>query len=80
MRSDLLGVLEGAPVREIRRDPLARNVWQHVDGGNPAAAARRFIIARTTRRCSARPVNRRAAGSMVWKSGIFGSSSSAAST
>ena len=36
--------------------PVARNVWQHVEGGSPAAAARRLIIARTTRRSSARPV------------------------
>ena len=34
--------------------PVARNVWQHVEGGNPAAAARRLIIARTTRRASTR--------------------------
>ena len=26
--------------------PVAGNVWQHVEGGSPAAAARRLIIAR----------------------------------
>ena len=61
--------------------PVARNVWQHVEAGSsPAPAARRLIIARTTRRCSARPVSRRPAGSTLWKSVAFGSSSSAAST
>ena len=30
--------------------PVARNVWQHVDAGSPAAAARRLIIASTARR------------------------------
>ncbi len=59
--------------------PVARNVWQHVEGGSPAAAARRLIIARTTRRSSARPVSRRPAGSTVWKSAAFGSLNSAAS-
>ena len=34
--------------------PVARNVWQHVEGGNPAAAARRLVIARTSRRSGAR--------------------------
>ena len=58
--------------------PVARNVWQHVEGGSPAA--RRLIIARTTRRCSARPASRRPAGSTLWKSVAFGSSSPAAST
>ena len=52
--------------------PVARNVWQHVEGGSSAAAARRLIIARTTRRCSARPVSRRPAGSTLWKSVAFG--------
>ena len=60
--------------------PVARNVWQHVEGGSPAAAARRLIIARTTRRSSARRVSCRPAGSTVWESAAFGSSSSAAST
>ena len=39
--------------------PVARNVWQHVDAGRPAAAARRLIIASTTRRVSDRPLRRR---------------------
>ena len=44
-------------------------VTQQVEGGSPAAAAaRRLIIARTSRRDSARPVSRRAAGSTLWKS------------
>ena len=38
--------------------PVARNVWQQVEGGRSAAAARRLIIARTRRRESARPVRR----------------------
>ena len=46
--------------------------------GSPAAAARRLIIARTTHRSSARPVSRRPAGSTLWKSAAFGSSSSPA--
>ena len=37
--------------------PVARNVWQHVAGGRPAAAARRLIMARTTRGVNARPVS-----------------------
>ena len=37
--------------------PVARNVWQHVVAGNPAAAARRLIIASTTRRPSGRPLS-----------------------
>ena len=37
--------------------PVARNVWQHVEGGSPAAAARRLIMAGTTRRVNGRPVN-----------------------
>ena len=78
VRRDLLRPLEGAPVRQDTVIPVARNVWQHVDGGSPAAAARRLIIARTTRRCSARPVNRRPAGSTLWKT-AFGSSNAAAS-
>ena len=45
-------------------------------GASRAAAARRLIIARTSRRSSARPVSRLPAGSMVWKSAAFGSSSS----
>ena len=31
------------------RRPVARNVWQQVEAGSPAAAARRLIMARTTR-------------------------------
>ena len=54
-----------------RPEPCGR----HVDGGSPAAAARRMSIARTTRRSSARPVSRRPAGSTLWKSAAFGSSS-----
>ena len=42
--------------------PVARNVWQQVEGGRSAAAARRLIIARTRRRESARPVSRRPRG------------------
>ena len=38
--------------------PVARNVWQQVDVGRPAAAARRLIIASTTRRVSDRPLRR----------------------
>ena len=60
--------------------PVARNVWQHVEAGSPAAAARRLIIARATRRSSARPVSRHPTGSKVWKSATFGSSSLPAST
>ena len=37
--------------------PVARNVWQHVEAGSPAAAARRLIIASTTRRVNGRPVS-----------------------
>ena len=37
---------------------VARNVWQHVDAGTPAAAARRLIIDSTTRRVSDRPLSR----------------------
>ena len=37
--------------------PVALNVWQHVDAGRPAAAARRLIIASTTRRVSDRSVD-----------------------
>ena len=39
--------------------PVARNVWQQVVDGSSADAARRLIIARTTRRSSTRPVSRR---------------------
>ncbi len=60
--------------------PVARNVWQHVEGGSPAAAARRLIIAKTTRRCNARPVSRRPTGSTLWKSAALGSSIPPAST
>ena len=34
--------------------PVARNVWQQVDGGSPAVAARRLIMASTTRRVNDR--------------------------
>ena len=30
--------------------PVARNVWQHVDAGSPAADARRLVIASTALR------------------------------
>ena len=36
--------------------PVARNVWQHVVAGSPAATARRLIIASTARRPSGRPL------------------------
>ena len=49
--------------------PVARNVWQQVERGSPAAAARRLIITRTRRRASARPVGLRPAGATLWKSG-----------
>ena len=58
--------------------PVARKVWQQVEGGSPAAAARRLIMARTTRRCNARPVSQRLAGSTLWKSAAFGPSTAAA--
>ena len=58
--------------------PVARNVWQQVDADSSAAAARRLIIARTSRRDSARPVSLRPAGSTLWKSAAFASSSPAA--
>ena len=35
--------------------PVARNVWQQVDGGSPAATARRLIMASTTRRVNGPP-------------------------
>ena len=74
---DLLRVLERPPVRQVRRDPVARNVWQHVEGGRrtdpagpergrgPAAETRRLIIASTSRRSSAaarQPPPRQVAG------------------
>ena len=78
---DLLSVFKGPPPFDrYAVIPVARNVWQHVEGGSLAAVARRLIIARTTRRCSARPVSQRPAGSTLWKSVAFGSASSAAST
>ena len=49
---------EGAPFDKYAVIPVTRKVWQHVKGGSPAAAARHLIIARTTRRCNARPVSR----------------------
>jgi len=55
---NLLRVLERTPVRQIRRDARRPDVWQHVDAGRPAAAARRLIIASTTRRVSDRPLRR----------------------
>ena len=71
---DVLGVLEGPPVRQVRRDPRRPERVADVDDGSSACAARRLIIARTTRLCSARPVSRRPAGSTLWKSAAFGSS------
>ena len=60
--------------------PVARNVWQQVEGGRPAATARRLIIARTRRRDSARPVNRRPRGvDALEESAAFASSSPATS-
>ena len=77
---DPLRVLERPSVGQVRRDPPSpRNVWQQVDAGRSAAAARRLIMASTSRRDSARPVSRRPAGSTLWKSGAFGSSSPPAS-
>ena len=38
-------------------DRTSDAVWQQVDGGSPAAAARRLIMASTTRLVSARPVS-----------------------
>ena len=46
--------------------PVARNVWQHLDGGNPAVAARRLIMARTARRVNGRPVRLSPGGSTLW--------------
>ena len=42
--------------------PVARNVWQHVEGGAPRPRRARLIIASTSRRSSARPVSRLPAG------------------
>lgn len=57
--------------------PVARNVWQQVEGGSPVSSARRFII----RRKSVRPTGR----SVMWRrrsiernSGVFFSRSMAA--
>ena len=56
MPGNLLGVLERTPFDRYAVMPVARNVWQHVEAGRPAAAARRLIIASTTRRVSDRPL------------------------
>lgn len=53
--------------------PVARNVWQHVDAGSPAAGARRLIIVSTGRGRSSRPLSR-PARSTLWKRGAFASS------
>ena len=58
--------------------PVARNVWQHVDAGSPAADARRLIIA-STAPASGRPFSR-PARSTLWNSGAFASSMPAAAT
>ena len=58
MPRDLLRVLQRPPFDRYAVIPVARNVWQHVEVGSPAAAARRLIIASTRRRSSARPVSR----------------------
>ena len=77
---DLLRVFERPPhSTDTPVIPVARNVWQQVEGGISAAAARRLIIARTRRRESARPVSRRPAGSTLWKSAALASSSPASS-
>ena len=36
---NLLGVFQAPPVQQIRRDPVARNVWQRVEGGKPRRCA-----------------------------------------
>ena len=72
--------LERPPVREVRRDPRRPERVAAHRGRLAAAAASRLIIARTTHRSSARLVSRRPAGSTVWMSGTFGSSSLPAST
>ena len=41
---------------------VARNVWQHVEGGSSATAVRRLIIARTTRRVNGLSVSLSPAG------------------
>ena len=75
---DLLSVLEVPPFERYAVIPVARNVWQHVDSGSPAAAARRLIMASTTRLVNGRPVSLSPARSTLWKSAAaFGSSSSA---
>ena len=38
--------------------PVARNVWQHVDGGRPRYGRPSLIMASTTRRVNDRPVSR----------------------
>ena len=49
--------------------PVARNVWEQVDGGRPAADAHRLIMARTTRRVNGRPVSRSRARSTLPRGG-----------
>ena len=58
MAGNPLGVLGVPPLDRYAVIPVARNVWQHVDAGSPAAAARRLIIASTARRVSGRPLSR----------------------
>ena len=59
----LPGCVPGDPAARARGtpwrswSPTPRNVWQHVEGGRPAAAARHLIMARTTRHVNARPVS-----------------------
>ena len=76
---DPLGVLERPPVGQVAVIPVARNVWQHVVAGSPAATARRLIIASTARRPNGRPLSR-PARSTLWKSGARASSRPLAAT
>ena len=83
---DALDLVDGhrgrRPVVELRRlrRRVPRGLLRVLEGAAaPAAVARRLIIARTTRRSSARPVSRRLAGSTLWNRTACGSSSPAAS-
>ncbi len=57
MPRDLLGVLEVPPFERYAVIPVARNVWQHVEAGSPAATDRRLIMANTTRCVNGRPLS-----------------------
>ncbi len=50
--------------------PVAGNVWQHVEGGSPAAAAAAsgLIMAKTTRLVNGRAVSLSPARSTLWHS------------